>query len=733
MKKTFFLIIVLLSFAINTFSQTQTDSTTKKISLLTDVTIYSTKFPENNKKLSQTIVSIDKNILSNQANTADALINSGAAFVQKSQQGGGSPIIRGFEASRVLLTIDGIKLNNAIYRTGHLQNIITVDNMILDKMEVQYGPSSTIYGSDALGGSINMFTKNPELSSNKKSLISGNAVIKYASAIEENRGHIDFNIGSTQWAFLTSITYGKFGDVKQGANRSDAYSNFGKQNFIVKRWGNTDSAFINSDPNKQSPSGYEQIDFTQKILFQPLANTQHILNVQLSNTNNIPRYDRLTEVASGNPVYAEWFYGPQTRNLVAYHFNITKLKGFINDFKITANYQDIEESRITRRFKNNNRDTRVESVNVFGVNIDAKHYTKKSEFQFGLESYMNFVRSTAQRDNIVSGATSRITTRYSDGPTKTSSNALYIQHTYKINNNLTLNEGVRLNLVKLNAVFADTTLMHFPFTSAKQNNFAVTGNIGLVYNSKNNIRIAAILNSGFRSPNVDDLTKVFDTKTSYVVVPNTNIKPEYTYNAEINFSQQIGIFKYGFALFNTWFSNAIVVDKFTFNGADSLNYQGVKSAIYAPQNKAKAVVYGYSAYGEIQIEKNTKLAGMYNYTFGDYTNENSTMPLDHIPPAYGKISIAHNKGKCFAEINSIFNSWKRIDRYNKNGEDNEIYATPEGMPSWFTLNFIATYQVNKTFRINASIENLLDKNYRYFASGISAPGRNFIISLKANF
>ena len=729
MKKNIFSLIIL---SIPAILFAQEDTTT--FSSLNDVTVYSTKFPEQKKRVAQTVATIKSaTALNYQANTADVLINSGAAFVQKSQQGGGSPVIRGFEASRVLLMVDGIRLNNAIYRSGHLQNIITVDNMALDRMEVVFGPSSTIFGSDALGGVINMFTKNPMLSTSTKTMVTGNAIARYSSAIEETRGHVDFNIGGKQWASLTSITYGKFGDVTQGDNRSSDYPDFGKKNFIVQRDNTGDIFIANPNPNKQTSSGYNQTDITQKILFQPKENLQHILNIQLSNSSNIPRYDRLSEFGATAPVFAEWNYGPQMRNLVAYHFNANKLAGFISELKITANYQDVEESRITRRFKNNNRDSRVERVNVFGVSIDAKHYAGKNELQFGVESYVNYVRSTAQRENIVTGALSRITTRYADGPTKMSSNAAYVQHTLKINNNLTLNEGLRLNSVQLDARFVDTSLLHLPFTSAKQNNFAVTGNIGLVYQNPKQLRVTALFSSGFRSPNVEDLTKVFDTKTGYVVVPNKDLKPEYTYNAELGFSHKINNFSYGASLFYTWFTNAIIVDKFTFNGATSMNFQGVVSDIYAPQNKDKAVVYGYNVHAGYKLAKTTSAEVMYNYTYGDYTNATTTYPLDHIPPAYGKFSLKHQQNQWFAEANCLFNSWKRIGNYNPNGEDNEQYATPEGMPSWITLNLHTGYQFTKAFAINVSAENLLDRNYRYFASGISAPGRNFVVTLVGKF
>ena len=709
----------------------QQDTITK----LNDIVVYANKFPEKAGKIAQTISVIrDQNAVQLQPNTGDVLLNSGQVFVQKSQQGGSSPVIRGFEASRILLSVDGIRLNNAIYRAGHLQNVITIDNMVLDRVEIIYGPSSTLYGSDALGGAVNMITKDPVLSNSKKTVVIGSSTLRYASATDEQRANVQLNIGGSKWASLTAFTAGSFGDMTQGNNRNSAYPEFGKKNFIVTRENNTDIASVNPNPNKQVASGYKQYDILQKIMFSPDKNNKHILNIQLSNSSDVPRYDRLTETASGKPVYAEWYYGPQVRNLIGYHYTANHINGFFQDLKITANYQNIEESRITRKFQNNSKDFRWEKVNVFGLSIDAKHTSGNHELHVGAESYQNFIRSTAERKNIVTGALSAITTRYADGPTTMQSNAIYAQHTYKISKQLTLNDGIRLNLTKLDARFADTTLMHFPFNKVVQQHLAATGNIGLAYAVDNTTKIGLIVSSGFRAPNVDDLSKVFDTKTGSVVVPNAQLKPEYTYNTELNFTHTSGNVTVGGAIFYTLFKQALIVDRYTFNGQDSIFYSGVKSAVYATQNKAKAYVFGWSANAAIKLTKQLQIDGTATYTKGKYTDQKGVqMPLDHIPPFFGKVSIKQTAASWNASIYGQFNGWKKIADYNPNGEDNQQYATPEGMPSWFTLNAKFELNMGKAWQTQISLENIFDANYRYFASGISAPGRNLSIALRKTF
>ena len=734
--KKIFIAAIIAAIPLISFSQKEKEADTLSTDpqKLSEVVVYANKFPELAKYVAQSVKIIkDRNTLNFQPNTADVLINSGSVFVQKSQQGGGSPVIRGFEASRVLLMVDGVRMNNAIYRAGHLQNIITIDNMVLDRMEVLYGPASTLYGSDALGGVVNMYTRNPLLSKKTTTEITGSATARYASAMEETRGNFILNIGGKKWASLTSVTYGSFGDMKQGSKRLAAYPTFGMKDFIVQRNGNTDVVITNPDPNKQTPSGYKQIDVTQKFLYQQSENVQHIFNFQFSNTNDLPRYDRLSEKTGSNPTFAEWYYGPQLRNMAAYHLNVAKMNGFFQEMKVTASYQDIEESRITRRFNSNNKDSRVERVNVFGANIDLKHYSGKNEIHVGSESYVNFVNSVAERNNIVTNARSRINTRYPDGFNKMSNYAVYAQHTYKINERWTLSDGLRFNYVYLNSKFADTAIMRFPFTKATQSNFAVTGNLGLVYNTPKDFRLAFLVSSGFRSPNIDDLGKVFDSQAGRLVVPNTNIKPEYTYNAEINLNQYGKNFSYGASVFYTWFRNAIVQDAFTFNGSSTILYNNVMSQVVANQNKAKAYVYGFSLNGSYTFAKHTSIEGAYTYTYGRFTNNGVTVPLDHIPPTYGRVAVKHSKEKWNASFFTLFNGWKRIADYNPFGEDNQQYATADGMPSWFTLNLSVAANLNKHLQAQLLIDNMLDRNYRYFSSGFSAAGRNIVLSLKAGF
>jgi hemoglobin/transferrin/lactoferrin receptor protein len=249
-------------------------------------------------------------------------------------------------------------------------------------------------------------------------------------------------------------------------------------------------------------------------------------------------------------------------------------------------------------------------------------------------------------------------------------------------------------------------------------------------------RITAGLSSAFRAPNIDDLAKVFDFSIARrIYVPNPDIDPEYTYNIDLGLQQLIGDrFRIECTGFYTHYSNAIVSAPFRLNGQDSILYNSVKSAVYANQNLNKGRTYGFQAMLRAELTKHLILNSTASWTRGRLTRFNgSTIPQDHIPPFLGKTSLIYEKPRFGLELFSLYNGWKRIADYNPDGEDNQQYATADGTPAWMTLNWRAHWDLNKYLRVQVALENLLDRNYRYFASGFSAPGRNILIALRANW
>lgn len=712
---------------------------TRKTIMINEMVVSANKFEEKRADLPQTIEIIPRKEvqIANPMTAGDMLESSGRVFVQQSQFGGSSPVLRGFEANRILLVVDGIRMNNAVYRAGHLQNVITIDPEMLDRTEIIFGPGSVIYGSDALGGVMAFFTENPHFSSGNKMLVSGKALTRYSTASNEQFGSVSINMGQKKWASYTNFTYKNLGDLRTGNIRNPFYGNWGKCLFYAERFNGKDSMMANSNPNIQKNSGYSQYDFLQKFSFKVGEKSLLKANLQYSNSSDVPRYDRLTEMSGGLLKYAEWYYGPQTRLMGTVSFETTGLS-IADHARFALNYQNISEDRISRRFNKDSRRHQEETIDVMGFYADLMKKVKNHEFRYGAEFRMDNVKSEAYAESASTGLiTYNEISRYPDDNNQMMNAAAYLSHAWELNEKFITTQGLRFTFVSLQSAWTDTmmTLTGFPFNKTiDQSNAALSGNIGLVFNPTKKWRFTLNGSTGFRAPNVDDMGKVNDSNSGdqLLIVPNPELKPEYSYTGEITighmFSDKVWFEN---TLFYTYLDNAIIIAPTTLNGADSVVFDGTMCKVQAATNAGSAFIYGLQSALTAEISKHFSIRSYLNYTYGHLT-ENDT-PLDHIPPTFGQTSFRLTYNKFMGEFYVRYSSWKRLKDYSPSGEDNITYATAFGMPSWTTLNVKASYQINQYLQVQTGIENIMDVHYRKFASGISAPGRNFIVALRARF
>mgnify|MGYP005842617259 CR=1 FL=1 len=675
-------------------------------------------------------------LLQNPQTAADLLGASGEVFIQKSQMGGGSPMIRGFSTNRLLITVDGVRMNTAIIRSGNSQNVISLDALSVERTEVLFGPGSIIYGSDAVAGVMSFHTLKPTLSSEiKKPLIKGSALARYSSANNEKTGHFDVSIGGRKWGATTSFTYSDFGDLLMGSHGPEKYLR--KQ--YVQRIDSVDVLIDNPNPKKQIPTAYNQINLTQKIRFQPNEEWDFNYGFHYSTTSDYSRYDRMIRPRGNTLRSAEWYYGPQVwlmNNLDVLHTSNNKV---YDKMRVNIAYQYFQESRIDRDLNKSTRRTNTEEVDAFSANVDfEKNFRKKHQLNYGLEWVHNMVGSTGKAENIETGDSLGLASRYPDGATW-SSYAAYITYRYKISEQLIINSGLRYNQFLLNANF-DTVFYQFPFSKAEINAGAVTGSIGLVYNPTKNWQIGANFSTGFRAPNVDDIGKIFDSTPGSVVVPNPSLKAEYAYNGELAIAKIFGKWvKVNATAYYTLLNNALVRRPFTLNGEDSIIYADELSRVEAIQNAAKAYVYGVQAGIEINLPEGFGISSRFNWQKGEEELDDATKaPLRHAGPWFGITRFTYKRNKLLLDFNAVYNG--EISNANLAPTEQEkdyIYAEDANgnpySPAWYTLNFKALYQVNEMFMISAGIENLTDQRYLPYSSGLVAPGRNFILSARINF
>ncbi|MDT8400577.1 MAG: TonB-dependent receptor [Bacteroidales bacterium] len=703
---------------------------------LEEIVVSATRWRQSTDNVPAKIISISPREveLQNLQTAADLLGISGKVFIQKSQQGGGSPMIRGFATNRLLYTIDGVRMNTAIFRGGNIQNVINLDPFVMENTEVLFGPGSVIYGSDAIGGVMSFQTLVPKLAINGAPLITGKAVTRYSSANNEKTGHFDINVGWDKWAMVTSFSSWDYDHLRQGSHGPDDYI----KDYYVQRQDSLDRVISQEDPLLQIPSAYSQLNLMQKVRFTPGEEWDFQYGFHYSETSTYGRYDRHNRVRNGTARYAEWNYGPQKWMMNKLSVNHTGNRAAYDHMTLSLAQQAFEESRIDRSLNSNSRSIRIEEVMAYSLNLDfVKSTGERNTTYYGVEYLFNDVTSTGIDENISTGLSVPGPTRYPQSVW--SSIAAYINDEYRPSEKLTLQAGLRYNHFLLDAEF-DNTFYPFPFTTASINDGALTGSLGGVYRPSESLIISANFGTAFRSPNVDDLGKVFDSEAGTVVVPNPGLEAEYACNFDLGLAKVFDdVLKIDFTGYYTILQNALVRRDFLLNGQDSIMYDGIMSRVQALQNAAIARVYGIQAGLEVKLPAGFSFSSDINFQKGEEElDDGSSSPSRHAAPFFGISRFNYKADRLHIKFYAEYQGERRHEDMpeEEKGKD-EIYAKDANgnnySPAWYTLNIKAMYELTETLSVSTGIENLTDRRYRPYSSGISGPGRNFIISLRANF
>ena len=740
-----------------------------KIEVLNGMTIYLQSESQNLEEVILSVARSESNVnqiaekvsviksedlfLSSPASGAELLELSPGVRVQKSQGGGGSPIIRGFEANRVLIVVDGVRMNNAIYRSGHLQNSITIDPNNIERAEVIFGSSSVGYGSDALGGVIHYYTKSPILMGSEK--IKSSFTSNYTSANQGLSNNFITNYSSKNWGSITSISISKFGDIKMGENRDHGFNNWGLTPLYSEnsRYSYYSQPSSNSNENIQKNTGYSQVDLFQKFLVK-LGDTNLLnINIQFSESSDIDRFDQLSITKGNSLKFSEWYYGPQKRLLISPSLKIFPNRKFMKKGVITFGFQKINESRIKRKFDALNRSHQIEDLKVFSLNGDFDtSFNNDHSISYGVESTYNYNYSKAYdqlieiQGNQVTGLGNKfaIPTRYpSDGSSYTSF-ASYVNWSWNMSEFFTFNIGTRLTFTELKASWNDIISVNPQLSEVNLNSKALTTTVSIKLRPSKRVQINTVLSSGFRNPNIDDIGKIRENN-GLLVVPNTFLKPEYAYNLDLGIDFRSLNNKNYISLrgFSTIISRHIGRDEFvvfsdiTTPDLSTVIYNGEEVTTISNKNLGHRFIHGFSIDGFTKMTNSLKFDYSINYNKGD-DNDNYG-PLPSISPLFGSVAVSYSKRGVNLKAVYKFSEAKNPSEYSFGGEDgldetpfiinSEGLLSYLGTPKWSDLSIFGSKNISSNITLRLGLTNVFDSHYRTFASGISAPGRSFQLGL----
>jgi hemoglobin/transferrin/lactoferrin receptor protein len=709
------------------------------------IVVSASKFKQRKKDIPQKIIAVDSDevIFNNPQTSADLLNQTGQVFVQKSQQGGGSPMIRGFSTNRLLLTVDGVRMNNAIFRGGNLQNVISIDPLSVERTEVILGPGSVVYGSDAIGGVMNFYTEETAYSQDSLNF-NGRVFARYATANVERTAHATFKLATQRFTSTTTVSANFFDDLKMGSDGPDDYLRF----FYAARQGSMDVVLANPDPERQIPSGYDQLNLLQKFGFRSGGDWDFTLGAIYSSTSEYDRYDALSRFResvdlNGQPILeprqAEWYYAPQVwllSYLKASHRGDGKL---YNKAIFSQSYQLFKEGRNTRDFQQLQLFQNDERVDAFTTSLDFERYGDGGNTLFyGAEYVHNLVRSEGSVFNVDTRSSSINTSRYPDGSTWESL-AVYANYQWRASRKLTLQSGMRYNHIWIDSIF-DDMIFDLPFEKAHLDTGALTGAIGAVYRPADTWELRLNLSTAFRAPNIDDVGKIFEPSPGTVVVPNPELRSEYAYTSEIGIRfNPDRKFNVQLSTYYTYLDDALVIRDYSLNGQDYLPYQGAMSKVQAIQNEESARVYGIELALEAQLMDRLKVQAHYTTIDGkQYEQNGDEVPVRHVAPDFGDLHLLYDGKRIHLDTFVVFNGQLDFDQFSPSQQNRPwLYATDVSgnpfSPRWYTLNLRSMYELTTSLTAVAILENITDQRYRPYSSGLAAAGRNLILAMNYQF
>jgi outer membrane cobalamin receptor len=608
--------------------------------------------------------------LNSQRNTPELLNEAPGVFIQKTNHGGGSAFLRGLTGNQVLYLIDGIRINNAITRYGPNQYLNTIDRFSLERMEVVRGSGSVLFGSDAIGGVINMLSINPEIKQQKA--FSGKISSRIGSNhLEESlNGRISYK---NKESWLTSgITTRSFGDLIGGKNTK-----------------------------LQHPSGYDEFCYDIKTNIQ--MNKRHTVQglLQYVHQKDVPVYHKyILENFALNKM------DPQKRSLAYLSYTYNSEGGFIQNIKFTPNFQQVLESRWSK--KNNSNLTTIENdtVEIFGVLTELNTFKKIGGWKWtgshGFDLYHDKVNSNRIQ---MSDNNAPISKRglYPDDATQLSYAFFTNHHMEKNKFQVTL--GNRIQFLSL----------QIPIEKGRIINIQPKAWVGNLYVSQAllpKLKLIYGLNTGFRAPNIDDLGSLGIVDFRYEI-PNYELRPEKSAQIQIGYKWNGPKFNWETYTYYNRLKDIVVRNK---KGNDIIDGYPV----YIKENAENGYIMGVETNFQYILGKSLQMIGSLTYTYGQNTSKKE--PFRRIPPLFGYVNLQYQKEKYWARL--FFQLAGKQQRLAA-GDISDNRIGPLGTPGWSVINLSNGFNFKK-IDINITLQNVLDKDYKFHGSGINSVGRSLI-------
>ena len=669
-KRNLIFIILLSIFFINANAQ-NTDTSYKT---LESITVLSRNLKITEKVSPYSITKLDQRQIASSAfrTTPEALMGSSGVFIQKTNHGGGSPFIRGLTGNQTLILVDGIRLNNSTFRYGPNQYLNTIDMFTIDKIEVAKGIGAIEYGSDAMGGVINLSTKENEYSS--RPILHVSTLGKFISSNIEQTSRSEISFTNAQLAIQGGLSFRNYGNLKGGGN-----------------------------VGVQNPTGYNENNIDLKVKLKITKQDEIIIATQNTSQDNVPIYHKIVlENYAINEVEK------QARNLNYIKYKHVNNNKWIAEFLTTASSQRNIEQRSLQRNNSTIHRKEADTVNTIGITSEIiSKPTKYWTFNTGFDYYQDNIYSSAKELNQQTNTTVFKRGLYPNAANYNNS-SLFNLHHFQLGR-LFIETGLRYNFLKIN--IDDITIGKIVVKPS-----AVVENLGISYALTKNNFVYTSFTTGYRAPNIDDMGTLGIVDFRYEI-PSYDLKPEKSFNTELGYKYSSKETSVNVAVFNMQLSDIITrvkIDGQLMNGYNVYNKKNIESSY----------IKGFEISFSKTIRQYFNWTSNLTYTYGQ--NKTKNEPMRRIPPLFGQNKIVWKKGKTSLAFTHVFAG--KQDRLAQGDiDDNRIGKL--GTPNWNLINFDASIKF-KYLNLHTSLINILNEKYKTHGSGVYGMGRAVSITMQ---
>jgi outer membrane receptor protein involved in Fe transport len=630
------------------------------------------------KEISSSVSIASADEVINQKLSTDALRSLVGLTVQQTTPGQGAAIVRGLKGSAVLHIVDGMRLNNGMFRTAPTPWFALVPAVSVERLEVVRGTPASLYGSEAVGGVVQSVSRMPEFKGDNTE-VERDVVISFDSAELQKSVRATVDAGTRKLATSVSAEYLHTGDRRTGGGE------------------------------RVGPSGYISKALRGVVKAAPSKQRSWLLDIQYLKQPGTPRIDELVAgFGQVEPSSSEFVFAPNRR--IFAHANYEYISDSTGiDWQFDAAWQQITDDRTTRDFGATERRFEENRSDLYGITANASGRRDNMSWIAGIDLYHDEITSSRAEQDINDGTVTVRQPRFPDSSTINQA-GLFANAQWRFAGRHSLSAGIR---------YSDVTIDLPDGTSI--NPVQPSGDLGWITDITGNLQFVVNIGAGFRAPNIADLGTLGNRPGNRFNIPNTDLVAEDVTHGDLGLHYRSARLQFELLLFALRYTDRIV--SVSTGGATPEGRDIVQSV-----NAASSSIRGIEAGIRFDPSNRLTIRAVLNYARGDQRVSDVEEPADRVPPLNGRFSVRY----AFNERWS-FESWltaaDRQDRLS-NRDVGDVRIDPNGTPGWASVGANATWSPGGGWLLTAALDNVLDRKYRSHGSGIDAPGRNLYVSVR---